>query len=400
MMREKDTLYGLESGRVGNKIKAKPSVAILTAQFYQYSGERCLFGGGERYLIDLAKLLQKLGYDAEVFQPSGAEEWNRSYHGVPIHGIGEPGVQNDFFVGLNRQFLKVTKDFDYHIYFSMDLLYPDCFPNSICISHGIWWDSCDRSWWRSDKWYHCLFHGLSEICTLVSVDTNTIHWIDAVKPDLKCRKIYLPNYADLNQFRPGKPEPVKKNVTILFPRRLCAQRGWFEARDAALELTARYSNIIFSFVGRSSYGSGEEYMKKLASKNPRIRYTWYEMGDMPKAYRSADIVLIPSKSSEGTSLSLLEAMACGKPIIAGLTGGLTDLIIDGYNGLLIQPAKESIEKAVCYLVANPEKRLWMGRNAYEIAQTFSKEIWEKRWTKILQGQFPKHGEARLKQADI
>ena len=370
-----------------------PGVAILTAQFYQYDGRRCLFGGGERYLIDLAKLLQKLGYMVEIFQPSSVGKWNRFYNGVSINGIGEPGVKYDFYLGLNRRFQELAKDFDYHLYFSMDLLYPYAFPGSICISHGIWWDSRDRSWWRSDEWYGYLFQGLSGISTLVSVDTNTIHWIDAVKPDLKCNRIYIPNYADLDLFKPDEASPDKRGVTVLFPRRLCAQRGWFEARDVALELTNRYENVIFSFVGRSSFDGDEQYMKNIASKNPRIRYTWYEMHDMPMAYKNADIVLIPSVSSEGTSLSLLEAMACGKPVVAGLTGGLTDLILDGYNGLLIQPARENLKLAVTDLIEHPEKRIRMGRHAYDVAQAFSKKIWEQRWTAVFQRQFPKFDES-------
>lgn len=377
-------------------LTANLSVAILTAQFYQYDGKRCLYGGGERYLIDLSKLLQKLGYIVEIFQPSTVGEWNNTYHGVSVHGIGKPGVQYDFYTELNQQFQKSAKDFDYHLYFSMDLLYPYPFPDSICISHGIWWDSCDRSWWRSDKWYSCLYQGLSAINTLVSVDTNTINWINAVKPDLKCDRIYIPNYVDLDLFKPDQPNPGKEEIVILFPRRLCAQRGWFEARDAALELTSKYSNVVFSFVGRCSYESGEEYMKEIASKNPHIFYTWYEMDNMPQAYKNTDIVLIPSLSSEGTSLSLLEAMACGKPVIAGLAGGLTDLVINGYNGYLIQSGKDTLKNAIIDLIENPPKRSQMGRRAYDIAQTFSKKVWEERWAAVFHRRFSKPNDSHQK----
>ena len=58
---------------------------------------------------------------------------------------------------------------------------------------------------------------------------------------------------------------------------------------------------------------------------------------MPQVYRYADIVLIPTKAAEGTSLSCLEAMASGRAVIAGCVGGLSDLIVDGYNGLLLRP---------------------------------------------------------------
>ena len=56
-------------------------------------------------------------------------------------------------------------------------------------------------------------------------------------------------------------------------------------------------------------------------------------------YRLADIVLVPSVHSENveeaTSLSALEAMASGRPLIAGAVGGLAEMVVDGENGLLV-----------------------------------------------------------------
>ena len=52
--------------------------------------------------------------------------------------------------------------------------------------------------------------------------------------------------------------------------------------------------------------------------------------EMNKAYQNADITLIPSLYSEGTSLSCIEAMACGNAVIATRIGGLSDLIINDF----------------------------------------------------------------------
>lgn len=49
------------------KSASSKKVAIVTPQFFQLDGNRCLFGGGERYLIDLCKLFKKCGYQADVF---------------------------------------------------------------------------------------------------------------------------------------------------------------------------------------------------------------------------------------------------------------------------------------------------------------------------------------------
>lgn len=359
-------------------------VAILTPQFLEWDGERCLYGGGERYLAELAGLLMSMGCQVDVFQPSNGIPWEKEYKGFKVYGVGDGGFDEDFFVTLNQKFYSITKDYDLHIYLSMDLTCPSVFPNSICISHGIWWDSTERPWWRSEKWYKRLYDGLNKIDTLVCVDTNTINWLNATNPEIKCKKEYVPNYVDLDLFKPEVSPPAEENhsIRILYPRRLVSGRGWCATKEAAKELVAERDDLSFSFVGRGLECS-ENHMKIFASKYPRIEYRWYPMEDMPLAYHNADIVLIPSYYTEGTSFSLLEAMACGKPIIAGLVGGLTDLVINGYNGFLIQVSKDTLKDAIVKLADDKTLREKMGNHARQIAQCFSKRLWEKRWKEII-----------------
>lgn len=363
--------------------ETKKKVAIVTPQFLEWSGERCIFGGGERYLAELAELLAGMGCQVDVFQPSNGLQWQKEYSGFRVFGVGDGGFDEDFFLALNQHFYELTQDYDLHIYLSMDLTCPFVFPNSICVSHGVWWDSTERPWWRSKKWYDRLFAGLNKIDTLVSVDTNTINWLNAVNPQIQCKKTYIPNYADLDIFKPQEPSAEKKNtVKVLYPRRLVSGRGWSVTKEVAKELLQERSDLTFSFVGRGLEQS-ERQMELLAEKNPGIEYRWYPMEDMHLAYQDADIVLIPSCYTEGTSFSLLEAMACGKPVIAGLVGGLTDLVIDGYNGLLIQVSEDTLKSAVLRLADNAELRREMGQHALQVAQSFSKRFWEQRWKKVI-----------------
>lgn len=365
--------------------RPSPKVAILTPQFFEWTGDRCLFGGGERYLIDFVNLLQRMGYQTDVFQPS-IGLWEKTYDGVKIFGLGNVTFDMDFFTVANRLFYERAAGYDHHIYFNLTVAYPKIFPGSICINHGIWWDSNERPWWRTEKWYERLFNGLKKVNTFVSVDTNTINWLNAVKPDLEVKKIYIPNYVDLDCVNNTIVSKKSENLTILYPRRLYHSRGWLVCRDLATELISEYKNMRFMFVGRGSQND-EERLMLLCQDNPRIEYKWYDMKDIYQAYSEADIVLIPSTSSEGTSLSLIEAMAFGKPIIAGLVGGLTDLIIPGYNGLLIEITKENLKKAIVTLIENPDLRELYGRNAKEVAQCFSKKIWEERWRKVIESCF-------------
>lgn len=74
-----------------------------------------------------------------------------------------------------------------------------------------------------------------------------------------------------------------------------------------------------------------------------------------------DVFVLPSKA-EGMPWSVLEAMACAKPVIATAVGGIPEAVENGETGILLPDSKpESIAQAVCSLLENPEKALNMGR---------------------------------------
>jgi len=92
---------------------------------------------------------------------------------------------------------------------------------------------------------------------------------------------------------------------------------------------------------------------------------------MPALYASADIVVVPSRY-ESLGISILEAMAMGKPVIASRVGGIPDLIEDGQDGLLIPPEDYvSLAEAIMNLADNPDRRKEIGENARRKAMQFS-----------------------------
>jgi len=78
---------------------------------------------------------------------------------------------------------------------------------------------------------------------------------------------------------------------------------------------------------------------------------------MAGVYRAADIAVVPSRM-ENLSLTVLEAMACGTPVVAFRIGGMPDMIRDGDNGWLAEPVSapallKAIERAVKQLRNDP-----------------------------------------------
>ena len=88
--------------------------------------------------------------------------------------------------------------------------------------------------------------------------------------------------------------------------------------------------------------------------------------NMPTHYSHADIVVAPSiiddhGNTEGLGLTLIEANACGVPCVASRVGGITDVIEDGVNGLLVEPRNPvQLAEKIDYLLRHPKQREKMG----------------------------------------
>jgi glycosyltransferase involved in cell wall biosynthesis len=77
-------------------------------------------------------------------------------------------------------------------------------------------------------------------------------------------------------------------------------------------------------------------------------------------------------------------MASGKAIISSDVGGLTNLIIHGYNGLLIRPNKQELMEALVTLINNTNLREVYGNNSLAVVEAFSKKRWKEKWINQLE----------------
>lgn len=91
---------------------------------------------------------------------------------------------------------------------------------------------------------------------------------------------------------------------------------------------------------------------------------------LPQHYALADALVLPSRDmSEGFGLTLLEANASGKPVIASRVGGIPSVVQNGHNGLLVPPNEPAeLAKAILQLKRNPQQCEEMGSNGRVFAQ--------------------------------
>lgn len=83
-----------------------------------------------------------------------------------------------------------------------------------------------------------------------------------------------------------------------------------------------------------------------------------------------DIFVLPSLW-EGTPNVILEALAYGKPVVATKVGGVPEIIEDGKNGLLVEPANaKKLAEAIIWMLENPEKAKEMGEKGKKKVENF------------------------------
>lgn len=120
---------------------------------------------------------------------------------------------------------------------------------------------------------------------------------------------------------------------------------------------------------------------KLNIAAPQINYVSHEK--MSDFYNNIDIYICAS-SSEGFSLSVLEALACGKPVISTKVGGCEEIIENGKNGFLVKRDVKKFQEKINFFKKNPQEIEIMGNNARKIINdNWSWNIRSNDWHKFI-----------------
>jgi len=113
---------------------------------------------------------------------------------------------------------------------------------------------------------------------------------------------------------------------------------------------------------------------------------WCSQAELPRHYRAADIVLVPTIAQDALSITSVEAMAAGIPVIASRIGGLPYTVADGVNGLLCEPGDPvDLARQIARLLDDPALRGQMGlagRKRFEEEFTWEVVI-ERYWRPLL-----------------
>jgi glycosyltransferase involved in cell wall biosynthesis len=190
----------------------------------------------------------------------------------------------------------------------------------------------------------------------------------------------IKNGVDCQRFRPGvNPSSLEARFglsgrfVVLFVGALTKWHG-YKGLDVLLEAMRRalksMSSIILLVVGEGDLRQQYESLAhKLGLGNVVIFAGNVPDEELAKYYAASDLVVVPSiDMSEGFGLTLLEANASGRPCVASDTGGIPEVIRDGFNGFLVPPKDPvSLADRILNLAENDRARQEMGENGRRVA---------------------------------
>ncbi|MCZ7559490.1 MAG: glycosyltransferase [Burkholderiaceae bacterium] len=171
---------------------------------------------------------------------------------------------------------------------------------------------------------------------------------------------------------PTPPEPP----LIVLPARMLSDKGVREFVEAARMTKASGHVARFALVGAPDpMNPASIPVAQLSAWRDEGTVEWWgHREDMPAVYAQAHLACLPSYR-EGLPKSLLEAAACGLPIVATDVPGCREVARDGYNGLLVPPRDAAaLSAALSRLIEEPNTRRLMGaRSRQRARETFAQE---------------------------
>ncbi|HLQ61363.1 MAG TPA: glycosyltransferase family 4 protein [Candidatus Acidoferrales bacterium] len=184
----------------------------------------------------------------------------------------------------------------------------------------------------------------------------------------------IPNGVDLGVFQPGLP-PIRHlrddRVNFLFVGRLEKRKGLIDLLRAYEHLRARFERARLIVVGDGPLRSQvESYANR--RRLPEVVFAGYVPKEvLPRYYGSADIFCAPATGGESFGLVLLEAMACGLPVVATEVPGYLSLLEPGRDSLAVRPkAWAELGAALVVLARDADLRRRMGASGLAKARRY------------------------------
>ncbi len=345
-------------------------------------------GGVGVHVTELAAALERRGHEVHVFTRMGkGQQWYQRIDGVHYHRCPFP---------LNANFVAEVDDmcrsFVHHVFQTEDYAGP------FDVIHAHDWLAANAMIWikqarprkciftiHSTEYGRCgnqFYGGQSEhiraheragaywcdrLITVSHSLKKEVMWMYEV-PEWKISVTF--NGVNLHQFDGWiDPKMVRDGYGIgpvdpmvLFVGRMVCQKGPDVLIEAVPSVLRYHPQAKFIFVGDGEMKSHVQWRAARLDIARATRFLGFKSGwELVNLYKACDAVCVPSRN-EPFGIVVLEAWSAGKPVIATVNGGPSELIWHEVTGLKIHPHPASIAWGVGILFTNFEWARWMGAN--------------------------------------
>lgn len=186
----------------------------------------------------------------------------------------------------------------------------------------------------------------------------------------------IANGIDVQAFEQGKPLPELRaagNKVIGMVARLDLQKGFEYLLRAVRELCNTFYGLKVVIVGDGPDRAAIEKMIDKFGLQSNVLLAG-QQSNMPGVYAAMDIFVLPSLN-EGLPMTILEAMAASKPVVATRVGAIPKVISDGENGLLVDPRDtDGLRNALSKLLSDSDLCQQMGEKAHDwVSRNYTSE---------------------------
>ena len=190
----------------------------------------------------------------------------------------------------------------------------------------------------------------------------------------------FPTWTDIEVFLAAGADGQKDDNFIICAGVLIRRKGVHFLLDALAKVNGGASAARLSLVGkpedRAHAQSLREQVERLGLNGSVTFQDHVSQEELARHMARAQVLVLPSLS-EGLGRVVVEAMACGTPVIGSRVGGISELIVDGVTGFLVSPGDvEALANRIRWVLNHSGEAREMGRRARDlVSRCFSPEIY-------------------------
>lgn len=336
------------------------------------------YGGAEHLTVNLVKYLDKEKYEIRLismFGPlnTGLEEILRNEKNIPVYYLGK---KKGFDPRMFFRIAEIISSFKPHIIhthlYVLRYVLPSFLLYKVPVKLHTVHNIAEKEVDKVGRWVHKIAFSIGvipvSISKLISKSLTSVYGVKNVPLILNGIPVKYYQRSNIPREKWREKEGFKKE-DLLFVNiaRLVQQKNQRLLIEAFAKGPMKYSDSKLIIVG-----DGEEKNKlKEMVKSYGLEERVYLLGirkDIPDILNASDIFVL-SSDWEGNPLSVMEAMAAGKAVIATSVGGVPELIQDKVTGILVPPKDvNALAKAMLMLIKDKTLERELGKRAKEFAE--------------------------------